>query len=499
MTPKLTNFINGKPSVSKTQRWGDVYDPCLGSVARQVPMSTAEDVAAAVSAAHAAFDDWSATPAVRRARILFRFKALLDEHLDELAGLLTAEHGKVLDDARGSVTRGMEVVEFACGIPHLLKGEYSEQVGRGVDSWSLRQPLGVCAGVGPFNFPAMIPLWMAPVAIACGNTFVMKPSERVPSTAYRLAELFHEAGLPDGVFNVVNGDKEVVEAFVDHPGVVAISLVGSTPTAESVYHRATRAGKRVQALGGAKNHMVVMPDADVGHVVDALMGAAYGSAGERCMAISVAVAVGPETGDRLIEALAPRVTGLKVGPGTEPGVEMGPLITKAHRDRVHQYIEKGKAEGARLVVDGRGLRVPGYESGFFMGGCLFDQVTSNMTIYQEEIFGPVLCVVRSPDLESAIDLVNAHRYGNGGAIFTASGRYADEFVKRIQIGMVGVNVPIPVPMAFHSFGGWKGSLFGDHFMHGAEGVRFFTRLKTVTSRWPHGTSTGATFIMPTAK
>jgi malonate-semialdehyde dehydrogenase (acetylating)/methylmalonate-semialdehyde dehydrogenase len=499
MIPKLKNFINGKATASETKRWNDVYNPALGSVASQVPMSTAADVDAAVTAARLAFDGWSATPPIRRARILFRFKALLDEHLDELAGLLTAEHGKVLDDARGSVTRGLEVVEFACGIPHLLKGEYSEQVGRGVDSWSLRQPLGVCAGVGPFNFPAMIPLWMAPVAIACGNTFVMKPSERVPSTTYRLAELWHEAGLPDGVFNVVNGDKEVVDAFVDHPDVAAISLVGSTPTAESVYQRATRAGKRVQALGGAKNHMVVMPDADVGHVVDALIGAAYGSAGERCMAISVAVAVGQETGDRLVQALTPKVKALHVGPGTEAGVEMGPLITKAHRERVSQYVEQGRKEGAKLVVDGRGLRVPRYEDGFFMGGCLFDHVRTDMTIYQEEIFGPVLCVVRTPDLDSAIDLVNAHRYGNGGAIFTASGEAADQFVKRIHIGMVGVNVPIPVPMAFHSFGGWKGSLFGDHFMHGSEGVRFFTRLKTVTSRWPRGASTGANFIMPTAR
>jgi malonate-semialdehyde dehydrogenase (acetylating)/methylmalonate-semialdehyde dehydrogenase len=419
--------------------------------------------------------------------------------MDELARLLTSEHGKVLDDARGSVTRGMEVVEFACGIPQLLKGEYSDSVGRGVDSWSFRQPLGVCAGVGPFNFPAMIPLWMAPVAIACGNTFVMKPSERVPSTAMRLAELWKEAGLPDGVFNVVHGDKEVVDAFVEHPDVAAISLVGSTATAESVYQRATRARKRVQALGGAKNHMVVMPDADLVHVVDALMGAAYGSAGERCMAISVAVAVGRETGDRLIEALVPKIKALRVGPGTEPGIEMGPLITKDHLERVGQYVEAGQREGAKLLVDGRNLRVPGHENGFFMGGCLFDDVTPKMTIYQKEIFGPVLCVVRSPDLDAAIELVNAHHYGNGGAIFTTSGHAADEFVKRIHIGMVGVNVPIPVPMAFHSFGGWKASLFGDHFMHGPEGVRFFTRQKTVTSRWPRGASAGANFVMPTVR
>jgi malonate-semialdehyde dehydrogenase (acetylating) / methylmalonate-semialdehyde dehydrogenase len=499
MIKRLRNFVDGRSTDSRTERWENIYDPAEGAVQSQVPMSTAADVDVAVTAARRAFEGWSATPAVRRARVLFKFKALLDEHVDELAGLVTSEHGKVLDDARGSVTRGMEVVEFACGIPHLLKGEYSEHVGRGVDSWSLRQPLGVCAGIGPFNFPAMIPLWMAPVAIACGNTFVMKPSERVPSTAYRLAELWHEAGLPAGVFNVVNGDKEVVDALVDHHDVAAVSLVGSTPTAESVYQRATRLGKRVQALGGAKNHMVVMPDADLGHTVDALIGAAYGSAGERCMAISVAVAVGQKTADRLIDALVPKVRNLKIGPGNEPGVEMGPLITKAHLDRVTGYIEQGKREGATLVVDGRGVRVSGHEKGFFIGGSIFDHVTPEMKIYQEEIFGPVLCIVRSPDLDSAIALVNAHRYGNGGAIFTSSGEAADEFFKRIHIGMVGVNVPIPVPMAFHSFGGWKGSLFGDHYMHGPEGVRFFTRLKTVTSRWPRGATTGASFIMPTTK
>ncbi len=499
MTKRLKNFINGKPTDSKTDRWGDVFNPAVGTVASQVPMSTKADVAGAVLAAREAFEGWAATPSVRRARVLFRFKALIEQHMDELAGLLTAEHGKVLEDAKGSITRGMEVVEFACGIPHLLKGEYTDQVGRGVDSWSFRQPLGVCAGVGPFNFPAMIPLWMAPVAIACGNTFVMKPSERVPSTAYRLAELWHEAGLPNGVFNVVNGDKEVVDALLDHPDVAAISLVGSTPTAEYVYRKATAAGKRVQALGGAKNHMVVMPDADLAHATDGLIGAAYGSAGERCMAISVAVAVGDTTADRLIESLIPRVKGLKVGPGTEPGVDMGPLITRAHLDRVTKYIDQGRQAGAKLVVDGRGLRVPGHENGFFTGGTLFDRVTPEMSIYQEEIFGPVLCVVRCPDLDSAINLINGHRYGNGGAIFTSSGEAADEFVKRIQIGMVGINVPLPVPMAFHSFGGWKGSLFGDHFMHGPEGVRFFTRLKTVTSRWPRGVSGGANFIMPTMK
>jgi malonate-semialdehyde dehydrogenase (acetylating)/methylmalonate-semialdehyde dehydrogenase len=499
MTKKLQNYVNGKLVDSVGSRFGSVFNPALGAEASQVPMSTAADVARAVAAAKDAFDAWSATPAVRRARVMFTLKHLIDENMEELAALVTAEHGKVLDDARGSVTRGMEVVEFAAGIPQLLKGEYTEGVARGVDSWSFRQPLGVCAGIGPFNFPAMIPMWMAPVAIACGNTFVMKPSERVPSLSIKLAQLWTEAGLLPGVFNVVNGDKEVVDAFIAHPDVAAISLVGSTPVAESVYQRATRAGKRAQCLGGAKNHLVVMPDADSNHTVDALMGAAYGSAGERCMAISVAVAVGPDTGDRLVEALIPKVTALKIGPGTSPGMDMGPLVTQQHLDKVSGYVELGVKEGAKLLVDGRGLRVPGAENGFFMGGCLFDDVTPEMKIYQEEIFGPVLAIVRVPTLDAAIRLINAHRYGNGGAIFTISGEAADEFTKRIQIGMVGVNVPIPVPMAFHSFGGWKGSLFGDHYMHGPEGVRFFTRLKTVTSRWPRGASAGASFAMPTVK
>ncbi len=499
MTRKLSNFIDGRHVPSEASRFGSVFDPARGVESSQVPMSTAGDVAAAVAAAQRAFGSWSATPPLRRARVLFELKRLMDRHLDELSALVTAEHGKVLDDARGSVTRGMEVVEFACGIPQLLKGEYSEGVARGVDSYSFRQPLGVCAGVGPFNFPAMIPLWMAPVAIACGNTFIMKPSERVPSLSLRLAELWTEAGLPPGVFNVVNGDKQVVDAFLEHPEIAAISLVGSTAVAENVYQRGTRAGKRMQCLGGAKNHLVVMPDADLQHTVDALVGAAYGSAGERCMAISVAVAVGEQTGDRLVEALLPRVKALKIGPGTTPGVDMGPLVTRAHLDKVRGYVALGVEEGAELLVDGRGSKVPGGEQGFFLGGCLFDRVSPQMRIYQEEIFGPVLAVVRVSTLEAAIELINAHRYGNGGAIFTTSGEAADTFTKRIQIGMVGANVPIPVPMAFHSFGGWKASLFGDHYMHGPEGVRFFTRLKTVTSRWPTGVSTGASFAMPTVK
>jgi malonate-semialdehyde dehydrogenase (acetylating)/methylmalonate-semialdehyde dehydrogenase len=499
MTKKLQNYINGRWVERATPRYASVFNPALGAEASQVPLSTSADVATAVAAAKKALEGWSATPSVRRARVMFELKRLIDEHMNELAGLVTAEHGKVLDDARGSVTRGMEVVEFAAGIPQLLKGEYSEGVARGVDSWSFRQPLGVCAGIGPFNFPAMIPMWMAPVAIACGNTFIMKPSERVPSLSLRLAELWTEAGLPPGVFNVVNGDKEVVDAFIEHPDIAAISLVGSTPVAENVHQRATRAGKRAQCLGGAKNHLIVMPDADLNHTVDALMGAAYGSAGERCMAISVAVVVGSETGDRLVEALIPKVKGLKIGPGTAAGMDMGPLVTKQHLDKVSGYVDLGVKEGAKLLVDGRGLRVAGAENGFFIGGCLFDHVSVEMKIYQEEIFGPVLAIVRVPTLDAAIQLVNAHRYGNGGAIFTTSGEAADEFTKRIQIGMVGVNVPIPVPMAFHSFGGWKGSLFGDHYMHGPEGVRFFTRLKTVTSRWPRGASAGASFAMPTVK
>jgi malonate-semialdehyde dehydrogenase (acetylating)/methylmalonate-semialdehyde dehydrogenase len=499
MVSKLWNYVGGERVASQTSRYGNIYDPARGIPVSEVPLSTSADVAQAVTAAAAAFGSWSATPALRRARVMFALKSLIDRHLDELAGLVTAEHGKVLEDARGSVTRGMEVVEFAAGIPQLLKGEFSEGVARGVDSFSFRQPLGVCTGVGPFNFPAMIPLWMAPVAIACGNTFVMKPSERVPSLALRLAELFTEAGLPPGVFNVVNGDKEVVDAFIAHPDVAAISLVGSTPVAENVYQRGTAAGKRVQALGGAKNHLVVMPDADLQHTVDALMGAAYGSAGERCMAISVAVTVGAETAERLVEALIPKVRALQVGPGTAAGVDMGPLVTPQHLERVTGYVTLGVQEGAKLLVDGRGLRVAGAEQGFFLGGCLFDHVTPEMRIYQEEIFGPVLAIVRVETLDEAIALVNAHRYGNGGAIFTKSGDAADEFTKRIQVGMVGVNVPIPVPMAFHSFGGWKGSLFGDHYMHGPEGVRFFTRLKTVTSRWPREKSAGPSFAMPTVK
>jgi malonate-semialdehyde dehydrogenase (acetylating)/methylmalonate-semialdehyde dehydrogenase len=494
----VQHYIGGKAVEGTSGRWGEVFNPATGERGRRVAFADAGEVDRAVAAAAAAFPGWAATPPLTRARILFKFRELVEREGDALARLITEEHGKVLSDARGEVTRGMEVVEFACGIPHLLKGEFTEQVGRGIDSWSLRQPLGVCAGITPFNFPAMVPMWMFPVALACGNTFVLKPSERDPSAGIRIAELLAEAGLPQGVFNVVNGDKDAVEALLRHPRVAAISFVGSTPIAHSIYRGAAESGKRVQALGGAKNHMVVMPDADLDQATDALMGAAYGSAGERCMAVSVAVAVGG-IGDKLLDKLVPRVRALKIGPGTDPEAEMGPLVTRQHLDRVRSYVDLGVEEGARLVVDGRGLKLQGYENGFFIGGSIFDDVKPEMRIYKEEIFGPVLSVVRSPDFDDAVGLVNAHEFGNGVAIFTRDGDAAREFTNRIQIGMVGVNVPIPVPMAFHSFGGWKRSLFGDMAVHGMEGVRFYTRLKTVTSRWPQGVRAGAEYVMPTMR
>ena len=499
MSNTLHHYVNGARVAGTGERFGDVFDPATGEVAARVPLASAAETARVIDAAAAAFPAWRDTPPLRRAAILFRFKELLDRHTDEIAQLIAAEHGKVLNDARGSLTRGIEVVEFACGAPHLLKGTFSENVGTDVDSHSVRQPVGVCAGITPFNFPAMVPMWMFPMAIACGNTFVLKTSERVPSTALRLAELFSEAGLPPGVLNVVNGDKEAVDTLLTHPDVAAISFVGSTAVAEYIYQTGTRHGKRVQALGGAKNHMVVMPDADLEQATDALMGAAYGSAGERCMAISVAVAVGDDTADALIERLAPRVAALKVGPASDPASEMGPLVTRAHFERVKGYVDLGIEEGAQLVVDGRGIQVAGHPHGFYLGGCLFDRVTEHMRIYREEIFGPVLVVVRVPDFERALALVNAHEYGNGTAIFTRDGDTARSFASRVQVGMVGVNVPIPVPMAFHSFGGWKRSLFGDVHMHGMEGVHFYTKLKTVTSRWPAGIRAGADFHMPTMK
>jgi malonate-semialdehyde dehydrogenase (acetylating)/methylmalonate-semialdehyde dehydrogenase len=498
MSEIVGHFIGGKRVEGRSGRLGDVFNPATGERARQVALGGAADVDAAVTAAAKAFPDWSTTPPLTRARILFKFRELIERNADRLAAIITSEHGKILSDAKGELTRGLEVVEFACGIPQLLKGEFTEQVGRGIDSWSVRQAVGVCAGITPFNFPAMVPMWMFPVALACGNSFILKPSERDPSMGLAIAELLKEAGLPDGVFNVVNGDKEAVDAILRHPGIAAVSFVGSTPIAEYIYATAAAAGKRVQALGGAKNHMVVMPDADLDQATDALMGAAYGSAGERCMAVSVAVAVG-NAGDRLMAKLAPRVRALKVGPGTDPEAEMGPLVTKQHLDKVRGYVDRGVQEGAKLAVDGRGLKLQGYEGGYFLGGCLFDEVKPEMTIYRDEIFGPVLSVVRAPDFDTAASLVNGHEYGNGTAIFTRDGDAAREFASRIQIGMVGINVPIPVPMAFHSFGGWKRSLFGDMSVHGPEGVRFYTRLKTVTARWPTGIRAGAEFVMPTMK
>ncbi|HTT39706.1 MAG TPA: CoA-acylating methylmalonate-semialdehyde dehydrogenase [Burkholderiales bacterium] len=495
---EIRHYIDGREVAGISGRYGDVYNPALGQQSGRVPFASTEEVGRAVASAQAAFPGWSATPPLRRARVIFKFKELVEREADAVARLISAEHGKVVADARGEVTRGLEVVEFACGIPHLLKGEYSEQVGTGVDSWSMRQPLGVCAGITPFNFPAMVPMWMFPLAIACGNSFVLKPSERDPSASILLAGLLKEAGLPDGVFNVVHGDKVAVDALLADPRVAAVSFVGSTPIAEYIYRTGTAQGKRVQALGGAKNHLVVMPDADLEQAVDALTGAAYGSAGERCMAISVAVAVG-KVADPLVERLAQRARGLKINAGADENADMGPLVTKQHLEKVTGYVAAGLAEGAQLVVDGRGTQVPGYEEGYFLGGCLFDYVTPSMKIYKEEIFGPVLSVVRVPDFESAVQMINAHEYGNGVSVFTRDGDCAREFAARVQVGMVGINLPIPVPVAYHSFGGWKRSLFGDHFMHGPEGVRFYTHLKTITGRWPTGIRKGAEFVMPTMK
>jgi malonate-semialdehyde dehydrogenase (acetylating)/methylmalonate-semialdehyde dehydrogenase len=494
----IQHYIGGKEVGGASGRWGDVYNPATGERVRRVAFAASAEIDRAVEAAASAFPAWAATPPLSRARILFKFLDLLHRERDALARTISEEHGKVFSDAQGEIDRGVEVVEFACGIPHLMKGEFSEQVGRGIDSWSVRQPLGVCAGITPFNFPAMVPMWMFPMALATGNTFVLKPSERDPSAGFRIAELLTEAGLPAGVFNVVNGDKAAVDAILQHPGIAAVSFVGSTAIAEYIYANAAAAGKRVQALGGAKNHMVVMPDADLDQATDALMGSAYGAAGERCMAISVAVAVGG-VGDRLMDKLVPRVQALKIGPGTDPEAQMGPLVTRQHLDRVRAYVDLGVREGAKLAVDGRDLKLQGYENGFFLGGCLFDEVKPEMRIYQEEIFGPVLAVVRSPDFEHATKLVNEHEYGNGTSIFTRDGDAAREFANRVQIGMVGINLPIPVPMAFHSFGGWKRSLFGDTAVYGPEGVRFYTRLKTMTARWPTGVRAGAEYVMPTLR
>jgi malonate-semialdehyde dehydrogenase (acetylating)/methylmalonate-semialdehyde dehydrogenase len=494
---QLTHWINGEAVSGASGRWGDVYNPARGVVEKHVPLATVEEVDTAVQAATKAFPDWAALPPLRRARILNRFRELAEQNADKLASLITSEHGKVFSDAKAELIRGLEVVEFATGIPQLLKGEFTEQVGTGVDSWSTRQPLGVVAGITPFNFPAMVPCWMFPIALACGNTFILKPSERDPSASLLIAQLFREAGLPAGVFNVIHGDKVSVDAILDHPGIVAVSFVGSTPIAEYVYTRGTAHGKRVQALGGAKNHMVVMPDADFDQAADALTGAAYGSAGERCMAISIAVAVGNSTADELVSRLLPRIQSLKIGEGDKGDPDMGPLVTRQHLDRVTGYLALGEEEGAELVADGRENTDLPEGNGYFLGASLFDHVKPGMRIYKEEIFGPVLGIVRVPDFETALQLVNDHEFGNGTAIFTRDGDTARNYANRVKVGMVGVNVPIPVPMAFHSFGGWKRSLFGDHYVHGPEGVRFYTHLKTITARWPTGIRAGVDTKMPT--
>jgi malonate-semialdehyde dehydrogenase (acetylating) / methylmalonate-semialdehyde dehydrogenase len=493
--PVVPHYIDGAPDTGGT-RSSPVFNPATGAEIATTRLADETTVARAVAAAKAAFPSWADTAPLKRARVLFKLKQLLDEHFDEIAALITREHGKVLADARGELMRGLEIVEFACGIPQLLKGQHSDNVGGDIDNWSLRQPVGVCAGITPFNFPAMVPMWMFPLAIACGNTFVLKPSERDPSTSLKLAQLFEEAGLPKGVLNVVQGDKEAVDALLEHPDVAAVSFVGSTSVAEHIYSNATRHGKRVQALGGAKNHMVVMPDADLDQAADALIGAGYGSAGERCMAISVAVAVG-SVADDLVAKLKARIRKLAVGDGSSVRADMGPLITASHRDKVLGYIEDGERAGAKLVVDGRGLSVAGREKGFFLGPSLFDHVEPGMRIYREEIFGPVLSIVRVPDFACAVELVNAHDYGNGAACYTADGGVAREFARQVKAGMVGINVPIPVPLAFHSFGGWKRSLFGDHHIYGEEGVRFYTRYKSVMQRWPGARGKGPEFTMPT--
>ena len=489
------NWIDGEVRHPASDRFGDVFDSATGELCARVAMSTASDVEAAIASAQAALPAWSRTPVLRRARVMFKFKELIERDRAELAQLITQEHGKVLHDADGEIQRGLEVVEFACGIPHLIKGEFNDQVGTGVDSYSMRQPVGVCAGITPFNFPAMVPMWMFPLAIACGNTFILKPSEKDPSCSLKWAELLAEAGLPPGVFNVVQGDHVAVNTILNDAAVGAVSFVGSTPVAEHVYSTASANGKRVQALGGAKNHLVVMPDADMEQVSDALVGAGYGSAGERCMAISAVAVVGDAAGP-LLEKLVPKIEALNIGTGMDNDNDMGPLITAEHRDKVRSYIDLGEEEGATLVVDGRKHPITA-DPGYFLGPTLFDHATQEMRVYQEEIFGPVLTMVRVDTFDEAIRLVNEHEFGNGTSIFTRDGDAAREFANNIEVGMVGVNVPIPVPLAFHSFGGWKRSLFGDMSIYGMEGVRFYTRLKTVTSRWPTGIRKGADFSMPT--
>ncbi|MDC8772286.1 CoA-acylating methylmalonate-semialdehyde dehydrogenase [Roseateles albus] len=496
-TQDLSHFINGRLMAATSGRSQAVYNPTTGAVARQVQLASQDDVNAVVAAAQAAFPAWADAPPLRRARVMFKFLELVNAHKEQFAAMLTAEHGKVFTDALGEVARGIDIIEFACGAPQLLKGDFTEQVSTGMDNWTLRQPLGVVAGITPFNFPFMVPMWMAPLAIITGNAFILKPSERDPSPSLLIAELFKQAGLPDGIFNVLQGDKVAVDGLLNHPDVKALSFVGSTPIAQYIYATGAANGKRVQALGGAKNHMVVMPDADIEQTVDALIGAAYGSAGERCMAISVAVLVG-DVADKIIPKLAERARALKIKNGMELDAEMGPIVTREARDRIEGYIGLGVEEGASLLVDGRGHKVTGYENGFFTGGSLFDHVTPSMRIYKEEIFGPVLACVRVADFAAAVQLVNDHEYGNGVACYTSDGNVAREFARRVQVGMVGINVPIPVPMAWHGFGGWKKSLFGDMHAYGEEGVRFYTKQKSIMQRWPASVAKGAEFVMPTS-
>ena len=496
--PVIGHYLDGEVQHSGTERFSDVFNPATGEVQARVALATQATVDAVVASALKAFPAWSEQSSLRRSRVMFKFKELLDQHHDELAEIISREHGKVFSDAKGEVTRGIEIVEYACGAPNLLKTDFSDNIGGGIDNWNLRQALGVCAGVTPFNFPVMVPLWMIPLALVTGNCFILKPSERDPSASLLMARLLKQAGLPDGVFSVLQGDKLAVDGLLQHPDVQAISFVGSTPIAEYIHTQASQRGKRVQALGGAKNHMIVMPDADLDQAADALIGAAYGSAGERCMAISIAVAVG-DVADKLIAKLLPRIDQLKVGNGMQADSDMGPLVTAVHKAKVEGYIAQGVKEGAELLVDGRNFKVPGAENGFFVGATLFDKVGTEMTIYKEEIFGPVLGIVRVADFATAVELINAHEFGNGVSCFTSDGGIARAFARNIKVGMVGINVPIPVPMAWHSFGGWKRSLFGDHHAYGEEGVRFYSRYKSVMQRWPDSITKGAEFSMPTAK
>ena len=490
----IKNYINGK-EFGLSKEFLPVYDPSTGEIISNVILSNSKDVNKAIMNSKESQIEWANVTPLKRSRILSKYKLLIEKNIDELSRLVSKEHGKTLEDARGSVTRGLEVVEFAIGIPHLLKGEFSQNVGTNIDSWSIRQPLGVCAGITPFNFPAMVPMWMYPISIACGNSFILKPSEKDPSCSIKLAELFSEAGLPNGVFNVLQGDKNVVDHILKNENISSVSFVGSTPVAQYIYQECAKTGKRVQALGGAKNHLVVMPDANIDQAVDGIIGAAFGSAGERCMAVSVAVAVG-DIADELVEKVYEKAQILKVAPWTDENSEMGPVISKEHKNKIEEYITTGEKEGASLLLDGRNYKIQGYENGFFVGPTIFDNVKKNMQIYQDEIFGPVLSIVRVKNYEEAVNLINDHKFGNGTSIYTSDGEVSRNFTTNIKIGMVGINVPIPVPMAFHSFGGWKNSLFGDYAMHGKEGINFYTKLKTITSRWPKSIQSGPEFIMP---